>query len=392
MIAFILKRLVSSVAVLFAVVSISFLIMRLSPGSPFDRDKALPDAVVSNQAKVLGMANETLSPTAGIIDTIHVSNGKHVSAGETLMTIRTTPAEPAPLETPDMQAATYDIRLKTDCKVFRILKKAGQSVETNQPLLYCERSMLKQYVSTLKSLSLLNFGVTFDSIGQKTVLSNIKETFPVSAELGIIALLIALIIGIPLGLISAIYQHSLWDRAIMTIALLGISVSTIVVGPTLISIFVTRLKWLPIQGGWSEGGWQVKILPAITMGLIYAAYFSRLARGGYLEVAQKPWIRTARAKGLSPTRITVAHALRASILPIISYLGPATAGILVGSVVVEQIFNVPGISKYFITSAINRDFPMVMGVVVLYSALLVALNLIVDITYALLDPRLRQKM
>jgi len=176
----------------------------------------------------------------------------------------------------------------------------------------------------------------------------------------------------------------------MSFSMLGISIPSIVLGPVLIFVFIIWLQWLPAHGGWESGlwtGWGQKILPSLTLGLAYAGVFARLTRGGMLDVVRQDFIRTARAKGLSNGTIIWRHAFRGAIVPSVTFLGPAVAHLLVGSVVVETVFNVPGISKYFVESALNRDYPMVMGVVVLYSTLLVLFNLLVDFAYAFLDPR-----
>jgi len=180
----------------------------------------------------------------------------------------------------------------------------------------------------------------------------------------------------------------------MTAALIAVSASSLVLGSVLLLVFCVWLQWLP-WGGWEAFSYdwvhfQVKILPTATLALVYAAWFARLTRAGMLEVINQNWIRTARAKGLSEWQVVSRHAFRGAILPAVSFLGPALAGIVTGSVVVERIFAVPGIGEYFVTAAVNRDYPMVMGTVVLYSALLILANIAVDVAYAALDPRVRQ--
>ena len=184
------------------------------------------------------------------------------------------------------------------------------------------------------------------------------------------------------------------DHVVMSFSMFGVSVPSIVLGPLLILVFIVWLQWFPAHGGWAVGpwqGWGQKVLPSITLGLAYAAYFARLARGGLLEVRGQDFIRTARAKGLTERRILWTHASRGAAVPAMGFFGPACAHLLVGSVVVETIFNIPGISKYFVESAINRDYPMVMGVVVLYSIFLVLCNLVADLVHAWLDPRIRHE-
>jgi oligopeptide transport system permease protein len=212
----------------------------------------------------------------------------------------------------------------------------------------------------------------------------IAQAFPVSLTLGVLALAMALVTGIPLGLIAAL-RHNRWpDRLAMGIALLGICVPNFVLGPLLIIVFVFQLRLLPVGG---IGSLQQLLLPAVTLGALRAATIARLMRAGALEVVGQDFVRTARAKGLSERQVVLKHVLRPALLPVISYLGPATASILVGSVVVEQIFSVPGLGSFLVNAALNRDYTLAMGTVLLYSALLIALNLLVDVLYSALDPR-----
>jgi oligopeptide transport system permease protein len=206
----------------------------------------------------------------------------------------------------------------------------------------------------------------------------------VSLTLGATALVIALIIGIPAGVMGALHHNSLRDYLSMSFSLLGICIPNFVLGPLLIILVSFTFGLLP-AGGW--GTPQQLVLPAITLGAIRAAYVARLARAGMLEVVHQDFIRTARAKGLSERMVVGKHALRVAILPVVTYMGPATASILVGSVVVERIFSIPGLGSFFVNSALNRDYTMAMGTVLLYSGLLITLNLIVDVFYSVLDPR-----
>jgi oligopeptide transport system permease protein len=218
------------------------------------------------------------------------------------------------------------------------------------------------------------------------VLQNIREAFPVSAELGLYGLVFAICLGTPAGMYAAARRNRAPDHAVMAAATIGLSVPAMVTGPMLLALFAIDLRWFGL-GGW--GSWRVKVLPALTLGLAYAGIFARFARAGTAEVLGSPFVLAARAKGLSELRVVLRHVLRPAIIPTVTLLGPATARILVGSVVVERVFAVPGISDYFVSGAMNRDYPMVMGVVVLYSALLVLFNLAVDVAHAVLDPRVR---
>ncbi len=378
MIRYILRRLLGSVVVVFCVFSISFVIMRASPGSPFDSDKELPPAVVAGQARTTGMARPVPSPATGILVEVLAEKNEAVAAGDAYAVM-------------EVDGERQNVVAAEDFVLFRNVRRKAERVEQGRPIVYATTSMWHQYLTTLESYSRFDFGVTFDSHGQRTVLENIEETLPVSIELGMYALFIALLFGVTSGLVAGLRQNTWVDHTVMSTAMLGISLPSIVLGPLLILIFIMNLKWLPAYGGWEPfgGGWEQKILPAFTLGLVYAAYFARLTRGGMLEVIRQDWIRTARAKGMSERIIVWRHALKGAILPAVTFLGPAIAHLMVGSVVVEKVFAIPGVSKYFVDSAINRDYPMVMGVVVIYSVFLVLFNLLVDIAYAYLDPRVK---
>ncbi len=216
----------------------------------------------------------------------------------------------------------------------------------------------------------------------------IGQALPVSLALGVCALAVALLTGIPLGVIAAVRRNQWPDHFAMVIALTGICVPNFVLGPLLILLFVFGLGWLPVGG---FGSWQQLILPAFTLGAIRAAYIARLTRAGMIDVLSQDYVRTARAKGLHERVVISKHALRVAILPVISYLGPAVASILVGSVVVEKIFGIPGLGTFFVNSALNRDYTLAMGTVLLYSTLLITLNFLVDVLYHVLDPRVELK-
>jgi oligopeptide transport system permease protein len=220
----------------------------------------------------------------------------------------------------------------------------------------------------------------------RTVNELILSKVHVSAQLGALALLLALTIGIPAGLVGALNHNRLPDYTALVLALIGASLPNFVLGPLFMLLFSIRLDWLPVAG-W--GSPQQMILPALTLCFAPAAFVARLTRAGALEVIRQDYIRTARAKGLREGVVVFRHALKLSLLPLVSYLGPASAALLTGSLVVERIFSVPGIGSYFIQSALNRDYTMVMGTVLVYSVLLITLNLAVDILYGILDPRIR---
>ncbi|HEX8311239.1 MAG TPA: ABC transporter permease, partial [Chthoniobacteraceae bacterium] len=214
----------------------------------------------------------------------------------------------------------------------------------------------------------------------------IADSLPVSGILGLTAFLIATTAGIWLGSLAAVRHHTAIDTASMFAALGLISLPTFVTGPILVLMFALWLKWLPV-GGWSS--WTSLILPAITLAGPYIAYIARLMRSSMLEVLGQDFIRTARAKGLTDSRVVARHALKVALLPVVSFLGPLAANLLTGSIVVETIFNIPGMGGFFVHSILNRDVFLLVGVVIVYCVILVVLNLIVDIAYSVLDPRIR---
>ncbi|MBT3212723.1 MAG: ABC transporter permease subunit [Planctomycetaceae bacterium] len=246
-----------------------------------------------------------------------------------------------------------------------------------------DKPLPEQFIRYLGNLLRGDLGLS-TKYPQRTVNEIIANGFPVTLSLAAIALLWSLLVGITAGIIGAIRQNTIWDHVAMTAALVGISVPSFVLGPLLVLTVSLRLHLLP-PAGW--GDWQHVVLPGLTLGTIYAASIARLTRGGMLEVVRSDFIRTARAKGLSESLIVWRHMLRGGLLPVVSYLGPAVASMLTGSVVVEKIFNVPGIGPYFVDAAFNRDYFLVMGIVLLYAFFLLLMNLIVDVVYGFLDPR-----
>ena len=212
----------------------------------------------------------------------------------------------------------------------------------------------------------------------------IAEGFPVSASLGILAMTFALSVGVTTGVISAVRRYQVWDRSLMTLATLGIAIPNFVLASLLIMTFVFLVPLFP-SGGW--GSLSHLVLPVIALGSAYAASIARLTRTGMLEVIGQDFITTAKAKGLSERSVLLRHALPCALTPVVSYLGPATAGILTGSLVLEKVFFLPGMGSHFIEAALQRDYPLALGMVLVYTLLLMVLNLIVDFTYAILDPR-----
>jgi oligopeptide transport system permease protein len=245
--------------------------------------------------------------------------------------------------------------------------------------------MHEQLLRYLASLAHGDLGLS-TKYPQRTVNEIIADGFPATVLLGSMALVWALLVGITAGILGAVRQNSAWDYSLMTLAMLGISVPTFVLGPLLVLLFALTIYALP-PAGWGE--LRHVVLPALTLGSAYSAYIARLTRAGMLEVVRADYVRTARAKGLSEPVIVLRHMLRGGLLPVVTFLGPAIADLLVGSVIVEKIFATPGIGPYFVDAAFNRDYFLVMGIVVLYSAFLLVMNLLVDVAYGLMDPRIR---
>ena len=227
----------------------------------------------------------------------------------------------------------------------------------------------------------------------RTVGDIIKQKFPVSFKLGFFAITIALGIGVLFGVIASLKPNSFIDYIPSSLAMIGICLPTFVMGPILMYIFALKLKLLPATGWGGFDGDAIfhadMILPSLTLGLFYAAYISRLTRGGMLDILTQDYIRTAKAKGASGLRVIIKHAMRGGLLPVISFMGPAVAGLIAGSFVIETIFNIPGLGKDFVQSAFNRDYTLVLGVVMFYATLIVLLNLVVDILQVTLNPKLK---
>ena len=303
MIAFIFRRLVSLVFVLFCVVTITFFLIRLAPGGPFDRERKIPP---------------------------------------------------------------------------QIEKQLLAKYKLDGPLL----QQYRDYVADLLRGD-LRMSLKYRS---RTVNELLAQTLPVSATLGVAAFLIATTAGVWLGCWAAVRHHTAIDTGAMFAALFAISVPTFVTGPLLILIFGLKLGWLPV-GGW--GSWPSLILPSVTLAGPYIAYIARLMRTSMLEVLGNDFVRTARAKGLAESGVIYKHAIKVAILPVVSFLGPLAANLLTGSIVVETIFNIPGAGPFFVNSIQNRDGFLLGGVVIVYCALLVAMNLVVDVAYTWLDRRIK---
>jgi oligopeptide transport system permease protein len=248
-----------------------------------------------------------------------------------------------------------------------------------------DKPLGQQYLDYLGSLARGDLGPSF-KYPNRTVNEIIFDKVPVSAELGSISLAVALVLGIGLGTLAAIRRNTWVDYVASSFGMIGISIPTFVVGPLLVLALAIHLGWFNASGWYGPAD---RVLPALVLGIAYAAPISRLTRGGLLEVLNQDFIRTARAKGASEFRVVTRHALRGGLLPVVSFLGPAVAGILTGSFVIETIFQIPGIGREFVNSAFNRDYTLVLGTVILYAVLIMALNLAVDIAQAWMNPKVR---
>ena len=261
-------------------------------------------------------------------------------------------------------------------------------VEANLRAAYhLDEPVYQQLGRYLLDLAQLDFGPSFQ-YRDYSVTELVMTGFPVSLRLGGSAMLVALVVGVAAGCFAAFRQNSAADHAVMGAAMVGVSIPSFVVAPLLILAFAVHWHRRP-AGGLGGGSIANMVLPVVALALPQIAYVSRLTRGSMIEVLRSNFVRTARAQGLSPTQIVLRHALKPALLPVVSYLGPAAAGVITGSVVVEQIFGVPGLGRFFVNGALNRDYTLVMGVVVFYGALIILFNLLVDLAYAWLDPKVK---
>lgn len=267
-------------------------------------------------------------------------------------------------------------------------KKLAPAIENNLREKYgLNKPWHVQYRRVLWNIARFDFGTSLKYEGQ-TVNQILWRALPVSAALGLSAYLIALLVGITLGTFAALRQNSWIDYGSMAIAMLGISIPNFVLGPLLVLLFSLTLFWFP-PALWDGFPSRSIVLPALTLSAIYVAYIARLTRSGMLEVLRSDYIRTARAKGLSERQVVTRHALRGGLLPVVSFSGPALAFLVTGTVVVEKIFALPGLGNYFINACLNRDEPLIIGIVAFIAVTVLVFNLLVDISYALIDPRIR---
>lgn len=251
-----------------------------------------------------------------------------------------------------------------------------------------DQPLVLQYWDYLVGVLQGDFGPSF-KYRDFTVAELLWTGFPASLKVGGCAIVLAIVFGIALGTIAALRQNTGVDYAVMATATTGITIPNFVMAPLLTLIFGVYLSWLPVAG-WGNGAARNLVLPVIALALPQIAYIARLTRGSMIETLNANFVRTARAKGLRERLVVTRHALKGALLPVVSYLGPATAQVVTGSIVIEQIFGIPGVGRYFVQAALNRDYTLVMGTVITFAVLIIVLNLIVDLIYGLLDPKVKQ--
>jgi oligopeptide transport system permease protein len=349
MLRFIVRRLFGAIPTLLVIIAMAFFMMRVAPGGPFDQERNLPPEIEKN-----------------ILAAYDLDKPLH----RQFIDINTTVCAAQYSSTPDAAALAAE----------KLTYREGKFFDESDRQVRC----LGGYVGKLLGGDL---GPSY-KIKDFTVAELIADGAPVSAALGISAILLAAAIGMTLGTFAALRQNGVGDYSVMTLAMIGVTIPSFVMAPILTLIFGNYLGWFPV-GGWNDGALRNMVLPVISLSLLQIAVIARLTRGGMIEVLRSNYVRTARAKGLPERLVITRHAMRAALLPLVSYLGPATAGIVTGSLVIEQIFGLPGIGKYFINGALQRDYTLVMGVVILYASLVILLNLVADVLYGLLDPKVR---
>ena len=377
MLRFILTRLLQSIPVLFIIATLTFFMVRFAPGDPFTDEKTVPVEIRKKLEEHYGLDRplwEQYLLYFGFIS-------KEVDKQQMIFADGNETA----VYSPENNKFTATVTRKGELVVtnqspgkwhIRAVPEADRTSENH---------LWEIYRRERSGLITGDLGPSFKYV-DRSVTELISKSFPVSMQLGLCALAIALCLGLPAGVIAALKKNSLLDYVPMSTAMIGICLPTFVMGPLLIMIFSSGLGWFsPI--GWYT--WGDMVLPSLTLGLYYAAYVARLTRGGMLEVLNQEFIKTARAKGASESRVILKHSLRGGLLPVVSFLGPAFAGLISGSFVIETIFSIPGLGKFFVTAAFNRDYTMVLGTVLFYATLIIVMNLLVDIVQAWLNPRTR---
>ena len=305
MLGFAVRRIAGTVPILLILVTLSFFVIRLAPGGPFDEERALTPQVRANLDRLYGL----------------------------------------------------------------------------------DRPLGVQYLHYLDGLAHGNFGLSYE-LRDESVSGLIAQGLPISVTVGFAALALAILCGVPLGICAALRRRGAVDYTVTALATVAIALPPFVTGPLLALLFGLTLRWLPVAG-WQQGDLLYLILPAVTLALPVCAAIARMMRGSLLETLSASFVRTARARGLGPTRVLLRHALRPALLPVVSYLGPAATYVFTGSLVVETVFALPGTGRYLVQGALDRDYTLVMGMIILYGALTLLLNLAADIVYGWLDPRVR---
>lgn len=331
--AFIIRRLLAMAVVLFVVSLVTFFILRAVPGGPFDQERELPEHVIENLNARYRLDDPVLTQYADYLYQVAIP---HITSDDLQRTVTT-----------------------------------DYLVNLNLP--------------GSKTLRWMNFGPSYAARG-RTVTDVLRINFPVTLELGLYALTVAVSIGVPAGILAALNRNTIYDYAGMSVAIIGVSVPVIVMGPFLQYIFGVQFNLLPLTG-W--GTVEQVLMPSFALGFSQSALIARLTRASLLQVLHEDYIRTARAKGLGERLVVGRHALKNALIPVVTILGPLAAFLMTGSFVTETIFAVPGIGREFVRSIGNRDYPLVMGTVLLFAFMLVIANMIVDILYAVLDPRIR---
>lgn len=252
---------------------------------------------------------------------------------------------------------------------------------------HLDKPVLVQLQLYLVNLAKGDFGPSF-TYRDRNVTEIIKAGLPVSVKVGLSAIVVGAVFGVCFGLLASLRKNTMTDYTVMGVAMAGIAIPTFVTAPFLALIFGLYFKLLPISG-WNDGDWRHMVLPVVALSLSKIGIVSRITRGGMLDVLRANHVRTARSKGLPESRVIWRHSLRAGLVPVVTYLGPAIAGVMTGSMIIEQIFSLPGIGRSFVQGALTRDYPVVMGITIIYATLIITMNLIVDIAYRFLDPRVR---
>lgn len=330
---YIVRRLLWMLLVLFVTSVITFLLMRLVPGGPFNTERGIPEAVKANLEKRYNLDAPLVEQYFDYIGGVAI---------------------------PVITGADF--------------KRTAQ-----------EDYLINITLPGDTAIRWMNFGPSLTK-RSRTVTSIFHDNLPVSLQLGMAALLVGLAIGVPLGTLAALRANTSVDYVSMGVAILGVSVPAIILGPILQYVFAVQFGWFPVAG-W--GTFQHLVLPAFALGFTESALIARLTRASLLQVMREDFIRTARSKGLPERRTIGVHALKNAMIPVVTIIGPLAAALLTGTFVVENIFGIPGMGKFFVTSITNRDYTVIMGTVLLYAAFLVIANLLVDLTYAVLDPRIR---